>query len=72
MEGILRSDDVVKELLGVKYREEDVYIASSKLPSGKYLIGRMLALCRMPEKGIAQISKNGRANWWRMKRETIG
>ncbi|KAK6194847.1 hypothetical protein SNE40_000387 [Patella caerulea] len=58
MESKLRSDDVMKELLGMQYKEESVFITTSKLPSGKHIIGRMLALCKVPEKGVAQMSRN--------------
>ncbi|KAK6195769.1 hypothetical protein SNE40_001126 [Patella caerulea] len=43
----MRSSDVKKVLSGEIYREEPMFVHKLKLQKGQFVIGRMLALCRI-------------------------
>ena len=53
-----RSSVPAVELQQKEYKSIDVYESKSKLPSGLYLLGRMIHLCQPVSKGQKQISKN--------------
>ena len=52
-----RSCDVRKRLLDCVYSEQAEYVQKSKLPTGQFILGRMLALCGDQVKGKQPISK---------------
>ena len=52
-----RSADRLEELSGEMYRAEPVFIERNKLQTGAFLIGRMMHLCRIPEKGEKVVGK---------------
>jgi hypothetical protein len=54
----LRSSDIKKDLFDETYIEVNEYVCKSKLPNGQYVIGRMMALCRQPERGIQTMSRD--------------
>ena len=54
----LKSSDVKKNLFDKTYIELNEYVCKSKLPNGQYVTGRMLALCRQPERGIKTMSRD--------------
>ena len=53
-----RQSYACKELFGESFREVDQFVSKNKLPSGKIVIGRMLSLCKQPEKGHKSISRD--------------
>lgn len=57
MEMEIRSGDVRKDLCGTEYKEETEYVRQRKLVTGKYLMGRMLSLCKKVKKGQRAISR---------------
>ena len=52
-----RSGDRKEVLSGEIYRAEPVFIERNKLQTGAFLIGRMMHLCRQPEKGENVVGK---------------
>ena len=52
-----RSSITTVKLQLKEYKVIDTYETKSKLPSGQYLLGRMIHLCQPVSKGEKQISK---------------
>ena len=53
-----RSNITTVKLQLKEYKAVDTYETKSKLPSGQYLLGRMIYFCQPVSKGEKQISKN--------------
>ena len=53
-----RSSITTVKLQQKEYKTINTYETKSKLPSGQYLLGRMIHLCQPVSKGEKQISKN--------------
>ena len=54
--------------LGETYREEPVFVSKSKLQTGKFVIGRMLSLCKVgcgifKEKAARIVAAELRQDW---------